>query len=102
MGAHLTLHDSHSLLVTVCVLVPAPADEGIVDIRDRHDAAAQRKMKIPRLKGVDYDPDAPVVASAEQAKLLEDLPAVTDAMLKDPSPNDWLGWGRTYDGQNYS
>ena len=41
MGAHLTLHDSHSLLVTVCVLVPAPADEGVVDIRHCHDASRE-------------------------------------------------------------
>jgi PQQ-dependent dehydrogenase (methanol/ethanol family) len=60
------------------------------------------KLVIPRLKGVEYDPDAPVARSAEQTKLLEDLPAVTDAMLEKPSPSDWLQWGRTYDGQNFS
>lgn len=64
--------------------------------------ASLGKLTIPRLQGVEYDPDAPVARSAKQAKLLEDLPAVTDAMLKTPPPSDWLQWGRTYDGQNFS
>ena len=28
--------------------------------------------------------------------------SVTDAMLQDPSPNDWLHWRRTLDGWGYS
>jgi alcohol dehydrogenase (cytochrome c) len=54
------------------------------------------------LEGVEYDPDAPVVASAEQAARLANLPPVTDDMLRNPSPEDWLSWGRTYDGHGYS
>lgn len=27
---------------------------------------------------------------------------VSAAMLKQPAPGDWLVWGRTYDGQNFS
>ena len=30
------------------------------------------------------------------------LRAVTPAILNNPPPGDWLQWGRTYDGQNYS
>ena len=66
------------------------------------DMAALGKLIIPRLDGVQYDPDAPVVASSEQTERLENLPAVTDEMLRNPSPNDWLLWGHTYDGQNFS
>lgn len=66
------------------------------------DEAALAKLSIPRLEGVDYDPDAPVVASAEQAARLKSMPPVTDEMLKAPSPADWLLWGRTYDGDSFS
>ena len=66
------------------------------------DLAALRAITIPKLEGVDYDPVVPVAKSAEQIALLSSLPAVTDAMLRDPSPDDWLHWGRTYGGQSYS
>jgi len=33
---------------------------------------------------------------------LERLTPVTDAMLRDPSPNDWLMWRRTYNAWGYS
>ena len=64
--------------------------------------AALAKVKIPRLKGVDYDPDAPVEPSDEQKERLASLPDVTFEMLKNPSPDDWLQWGQSYDGQNFS
>jgi alcohol dehydrogenase (cytochrome c) len=57
---------------------------------------------IPPLDGVDYDPDAPVDPSPGQVELLESLPAVTDEMLNNPPPGDWLLWGRTRDMQNFS
>ncbi len=57
---------------------------------------------VPRLAGTEADPDAPVAGAAARSLALQNLPAVTDAMLRDPSPNDWLQWGRTYDGQNWS
>ena len=66
------------------------------------DEAALAKLKIPNLEGVEYDPDVPIAASAEQVERLKNLPAVTDEMLKSPSADDWLGWGRTYDGQCFS
>jgi len=31
-----------------------------------------------------------------------DFTPVTDAMLQNPSPNEWLGWRRTQDSQGYS
>jgi alcohol dehydrogenase (cytochrome c) len=33
---------------------------------------------------------------------LDKLRPVSSAMLKAPAPGDWLQWGRTYDGQNFS
>ncbi len=66
------------------------------------DSAALAKLIIPRLEGVDDDPDMPVVASATQKEILANLSAVTDQMLHRPSPNDWLQWGRTYDGLSFS
>ena len=65
------------------------------------DLDALGELSIPKLAGVKYDPDAPVVA-AGQSELLNSLPAVTDEMLRNPSPNDWLHTGGTYDGQTYS
>ena len=59
-------------------------------------------LTIPQPVGVEYDPVVPVTMSAGQAALLRNLPVVTDAMLADPSPDDWLHWGRTYSGQSFS
>lgn len=43
--------------------------------------------------------DAP---PATPEALLGQMRAVTPAMLKAPAAGDWLQWGRTYDGQNFS
>ena len=53
------------------------------------------------------DPDAPPGArtSPGETELLhevEDFTPVTDAMLADPDPGDWLSYRRTYDGWGYS
>ncbi len=42
---------------------------------------------------------APVVAHAQSSA---DFVPVTDAMLQDPAPGDWLMWRRTLDGWGYS
>ena len=39
---------------------------------------------------------------AEMRAPLERLTPVTDAMLRDPSPSDWLMWRRTYNGWGHS
>lgn len=64
--------------------------------------SALAEITIPRLEGEQYDPVVPVTKSAAQIALLNDLPAVTDEMLLNPSPNDWLQWGRAYNGHSYS
>ncbi len=45
-------------------------------------------------------PRAP--APQTPAALLGHMRPVSAAMLADPSPTDWLQWGRTYDGLNFS
>lgn len=66
------------------------------------DMAALGKITIPRLEGVVYNPDEPVKATEEQTALLDNLSDITDEMLNNPSPNDWLQWGRTSSGQSFS
>ncbi|MDP3739294.1 MAG: PQQ-binding-like beta-propeller repeat protein [Hyphomonadaceae bacterium] len=40
--------------------------------------------------------------TAQVAAPLGKMRPVSPAMLRDPAPGDWLQWGRTYDGQNFS
>jgi alcohol dehydrogenase (cytochrome c) len=42
-----------------------------------------------------------LVAIQSRKKSLADLTPVTDAMLREPSPGDWLHWRRTYDGLGF-
>jgi alcohol dehydrogenase (cytochrome c) len=65
------------------------------------DLEALNELTIPNLAGAEPDPDAPVVA-AGQSELLNSLTAVTDEMLRSPSPDDWLHTGGTYDSQTFS
>jgi alcohol dehydrogenase (cytochrome c) len=69
------------------------------------DRQSLSKLVIPPLSGSEADVDAPAagtLAAAARSRRLASLPAVTPEMLRDPSPNDWLLWGRTYDGSNWS
>ena len=45
---------------------------------------------------------APVARLEEIRQPLEVLTPVTDAMLRDPAPGDWLMWRRTYNGWGHS
>ncbi len=50
---------------------------------------------------------ASIAAAAEKAsgfvnKAVEKFTPVTDAMLREPAPGDWLSWRRTEDGKGYS
>ena len=47
------------------------------------------------------DDVAPRLTQQENAPLAK-LTPVTDAVLRDPPPGDWLMWRRTYDGWGYS
>ncbi len=43
-----------------------------------------------------------IIAARGEHALLDALPPVTDAMLRDPSPDEWLHWGGTYDARSFS
>jgi alcohol dehydrogenase (cytochrome c) len=47
-------------------------------------------------------PDAPSSEVVSDEALLASMRPVTAAMLRKPAPADWLQWGRTYDGHNFS
>ena len=66
------------------------------------DPTALAALTIPRREGTPSDTPAPVVASASGTARLAALSAVTGAMLQNPPDRDWLLWGRTYDGHNFS
>lgn len=75
-------------------------DSGDVELSSDVDALGD--LIIPKIPGMDYDPFVPVVKTEEQTALLNNLSAVTDEMLLNPSPNDWIHWGGTYDMHNFS
>lgn len=47
-------------------------------------------------------PPADEAPSAAAEAMLEKVRPVSPAMLRSPPAGDWLQWGRTYDGQNFS
>jgi alcohol dehydrogenase (cytochrome c) len=65
------------------------------------DTKALAALTIPRLAAAS-DVDAPISRSAATPPRLSGLTPVTDKLLHNPPAGDWLQWGRTYDGQNYS
>ncbi|THD61246.1 PQQ-binding-like beta-propeller repeat protein [Phenylobacterium sp.] len=55
----------------------------------------------PRLSTT-ASPPADVAPDAAAAAVLGKVRPISGAMLQAPAPGDWLQWGRTYDGQNFS
>jgi glucose dehydrogenase len=45
---------------------------------------------------------AALAQQPQAADPTKNLTPVTDAMLRDPPPSDWLMWRRTYNGYGYS
>ncbi|MFT7652414.1 MAG: alcohol dehydrogenase (cytochrome c) [Candidatus Azotimanducaceae bacterium] len=70
---------------------PLPSDQNLVD-----------SLHIPALEGVETDPYIPVVHSPTQSKLLANLDNVTDALVASPPADDWLRWGNSSSGTNFS
>jgi alcohol dehydrogenase (cytochrome c) len=66
------------------------------------DMASLAALTIPRFEGTKLDLDAAVSQTPGRSALLNRLTAVTGDMLSNPPASDWLQWGRTYDGQNFS
>ncbi len=71
------------------------------DVALPSDSTALNEVRIPKLPDSDFDPLIPVEGGAN-SPLLKNLKPVTNEMLMNPSPNDWMHWGGTYDGQSYS
>ena len=65
------------------------------------DTAALAALTIPRASGRPAS-DPLLATAARKSPLLNRLSPVTDRMLREPPAGDWLQWGRTYDGQNFS
>ena len=66
-------------------------------------ALAQGAPELPRLVGVPIKPDAKTAVILKQREdLLGKMSPVTDAMLANPPPGEWLQWLRTYDLHGFS
>lgn len=56
----------------------------------------------PRLTAAPAAGGAALDSSSDPSELLDRLGIVTDEMLRNPPPEDWLSWRRTYDSQGFS
>lgn len=73
------------------------------------DAAAMKTMIMPRPAptgrggpGGGLSPFATLPPSPSKPNPLDKITPVTDAMLRNPPPGDWLTWRRTWDDQGFS
>ncbi|HTH53442.1 MAG TPA: PQQ-binding-like beta-propeller repeat protein [Edaphobacter sp.] len=91
VGAWIALEPVVALSQSTPQATQAPLAGGARDVP----TSARRRFTLP--------PD-PVATQrlAEMRKSLDKITPVTDAMLHNPSPNDWLMWRRTYDSWGYS
>ncbi|MDG2276943.1 MAG: PQQ-binding-like beta-propeller repeat protein [Pseudomonadales bacterium] len=60
------------------------------------------RLHIPPLPGDTTDPYAPVAHSSTQSELLQNLSIISDATVANPSADDWIRWGNTSNGTNFS
>jgi alcohol dehydrogenase (cytochrome c) len=65
------------------------------------DTAALAALTIPRAEGKP-ESEPSIAPTVRNSPLLSRLTPVSDRMLHDPPAADWLQWGRTYDGHNFS
>lgn len=77
---------------------------GLADGKDALpvDLSLLADFTIPVRAGVEHDPLVPVELTVAQSALLKKLPKLDHAVLQAPRPDDWLHWGRTYNGRSYS
>jgi len=92
VGAHLTV--LAALTLTCLSQPPAP-----VKVNPTTGTPVQTNTARPA-RPID-SPYAKAALAAMRAPL-DKLTPVTDEMLRNPSPGDWLNWRRTYDGWGYS
>ena len=74
-----------------------PGREPLPDSRSRLEHFA---IPAPRLSDVDIH--MPTASGPEKTRMLESLPKLTDGILGNPTPNDWVHWGGVYQGWNFS
>ncbi|MFP6615288.1 MAG: PQQ-binding-like beta-propeller repeat protein [Candidatus Hydrogenedentota bacterium] len=94
-----TLSDTDYTNLVAYILTSNGFEAGDTAMSINPDALAG--VNIPKLPGQSFDPLAPIDGGAD-SPLLKNLKPATDAVLKNPSPEDWMQWGRTYDGQRFS
>ena len=78
------------ILATLSLAIPAAFD-----------AAAQSRIRNNRPQ-TQAPRSEPAAAKEEPSGGQGEFVPVTDAMLKDPAPGDWLMWRRTLNGWGYS
>ena len=66
------------------------------------DATSLVGFIVPAIPGNQARAIGSTAGAARKSELLSDLATVTDEMLNDPSPDDWLIWRRTYDSHGFS
>ena len=74
-----------------------PGDVELPSVFDAHS-----NLTIPLTPGMEIDPFVPVKKTDRQKALLNNYPPATEAVKRNPSDDDWLHWGRTYDMHNFS
>ncbi len=82
---------------TAAAAQAAPAAAQVNQQQIDEQRLASRRRALPGTEDAIY-----AAAMAQQKAMLDALTPVTDAMLVQPSPADWLMWRRTYDGTGYS
>ncbi len=87
-----------SLTLVDCVVLGQEAATPKLNPATGSPAQAQERPRPPRRIDTPY---AKAAYAALQAPL-DKLTPVTDEMLRNPPPGDWLHWRRTYDGWGYS
>ena len=95
-GVYLTMLASLTLVDRVILAQAAAAPK--VNPATGSPAQAQERPRPPRRIDTPY---AKAAYAALQAPL-DKLTPVTDEMLRNPPPGDWLNWRRTYNGWGYS
>ncbi len=92
-----------AVLVSAAALVPTPAIAQ-TPAAPKVNPATGTPVQVPTPQRPRRPMDSPYAKAAYEAMQapLNRLTPVTDEMLRNPPPGDWLNWRRTYDGWAYS
>ena len=96
--------EAYILQASNAAAVPAPASAA-APATSQSQAARRSESEAASMMGPmqrhDDDPQYLAALKAHKDKLAS-IASVSDAMLANPAPSDWLMWRRTYDGLGYS